>query len=787
MNSFQRKLFFLILFSHTFYVQSNGAGTISVPIMTGNNFPNVEICEKANIQLKFEHFNFLNDNIFTVEIAANGDFVNGPIISLIGQRGVGGNSINQNIDVSFPPPPNGLLANTNYQVRIKGSSPLTYSSPNLYPFRIAKIGPLPDSAFFPEGYWRGSFFTWKPNIQTIILNANTQDIFNPANYLGYVTKKALSFDLNWGFDVESAPGTLFDSSEVCGSHANFYSIRLRRKINFEAGYYIFGGGGDDGFRLSLDGGATWVIDLWADHEFAGKLYNNGCGVFLDAGPKNVVVDYYERAEHSRIQVIIKRTGDPLANPLQITNPAEGTSVCLQSAPFQMLSNAPGGEDWSGPGVSPSGIFDPQVGGLGFKTITYQTGMAAFGSNCLKTTSVTIQVVAGFTASFTGLDTAYCPSVTLVNLVPQTAGGVFFGLGVNGSNFNPSQLQPGFYTIGYALNASSGCGDDTVRKTVHIRSLPDAGFTNLPDSVCKGSGNLLLEPNTPGGTFFGQGVISQNQQWVPSILLSSNSYQIEYQVSVNGCSNSSEQFVYILDKLKPSITIQEIKSRFCNSDPTFVPVSTPLGTWFLNGNLVTEINPGTLNAGNYELKAVYNPTTNQECIDSASAKVQFAVVANPKPDLGADLEVELGLSLTLDPKIGGLYTWASNQSGYTFENNKVLTFNPVSDMTVTVTAPDPTESCFGSDEVFIHVRPALEIPNLFTPNGDGANPDWRFKGAYPNMRILIYDRWGREIYKGVNQGNLAWDGQGSNKSGMYFYLVEHPTDGRKWTGWLKLSE
>ena len=32
----------------------------------------------------------------------------------------------------------------------------------------------------------------------------------------------------------------------------------------------------------------------------------------------------------------------------------------------MLSTANGGSDWSGPGVSPGGIFNPQVAGLGLK-------------------------------------------------------------------------------------------------------------------------------------------------------------------------------------------------------------------------------------------------------------------------------------------------------------------------------------------------------------------------------------------------------------------------------------
>ncbi len=617
----------MIFVSFNLITHSGAVGIISVPIMTGNDFPNAEICEKANIQLKFEHFNFLFDNIFTVEMAANGDFANGPIISLIGQRAVAGNSINQNINVSFPTP-NGLLPNIDYQVRIRGSSPLTYSSPNLYPFKIAKIGSLSDTAFFPEGYWRGSFFKWTPTIQTIIIDASTQDIFNPVNYLGYVTKEALSFDLNWGFDITSAPGNLFDTTHVCGSHANFYSIRMRRKINFEAGYYIFGGGGDDGFRLSLDGGATWLVNLWGDHEFAGRLYNNGCGVYLDAGPRNVVVDYYERAERSRFQVIIRRTGDPLVNPLIITNPAQGSSVCLQSAPFQMLSNAPGGDQWSGPGVSPNGIFNPQTAGLGFKTISYETGISGFGSNCVKNTSVTIQIVDGLTSNFAGIDTSYCQGSDTINLVPEVEGGLFFGPGVNGSQLFTNNLAPGAYRIGYALDQTTGCGGDTVWKTYAIRPIPNSDFSGLPDSVFFTGPNIQLVPIQPGGIFSGDGVIPFNAQWIPSIL-QPGTYRISYSVTQNGCSSSTEK----------------------------------------------------------------------------TARVLF------------------------------------------------------------------------------YAKPVYVIPNVISPNGDAANEFFYVKGLPDGVSVSIFNRWGKEIYSGKTENEVAWKGPEDNETGTYFYMLVNELDGEKFTGWL----
>jgi gliding motility-associated-like protein len=689
--------------------------------------------------------------------------------------------------VSFPVPPNTILANTNYQLRIKGSNPLTYSPPNQYPFKIAKVGTLPDIAFFPEGYWRGSFFTWKPNIQTIITNANTQAMFDPGNYLGYVTKEALSFDLDWGFDVEAAPGTKFDTNKVCGVHSNFYSIRMRRKINFEAGYYIFGGGGDDGFRLSTDGGTTWLIDFWRDQEYTGKLNNNGCGVFLEAGPKNILVDYYERGEKSRFQVIIKRTGDPLANPLQIINPVIGDSVCLQSAPFQLLSNAQGAETWSGPGVSPNGIFNPSVAGLGLKTITYETGMAGFGSNCVKSTTINIQVVPGVKAEFSGLDSAYCQSGDTVTLIPKNSNGVFYGAGVLGNKFIPSKVPVGNTEVTFFVPPSLGCQADTLKKAVKILDVVSADFNPLPDSICGGSPRVQLTPTFSGGTFSGEGVLTSKNQWIPEILESGKSYKIEYSIILNSCSNKSEQTVFLRNKAKPTLVLDGVKSFYCNTESPFKPVSAPISKFYLAGNEVNEINPSAFKPGSYSLNAIYLGDNTETCLDSASSKLQFEIVEVPKPDLGIDQEVEWGSLINLSPKTVGNFSWSSDNSALSFENNKDISFNPTEDVFIKVSAADPQGRCVSTDSVFIKVRPLIEFTSLFTPNGDSFNDYWIMKGAVPDMKVTIFDRWGKEIFSGKNDGDIVWKGPSGKSAGTYFYIVEHPSDGRKWNGWVMVHK
>ena len=62
------------------------------------------------------------------------------------------------------------------------------------------------------------------------------------------------------------------------------------------GTYIFTVGGDDGYRLSLDGGGnTWVIDKWQD-----QGYNITSYTAVLKRLRNIVLEYYENGGENRI-------------------------------------------------------------------------------------------------------------------------------------------------------------------------------------------------------------------------------------------------------------------------------------------------------------------------------------------------------------------------------------------------------------------------------------------------------------------------------------------------------
>jgi gliding motility-associated-like protein len=65
---------------------------------------------------------------------------------------------------------------------------------------------------------------------------------------------------------------------------------------------------------------------------------------------------------------------------------------------------------------------------------------------------------------------------------------------------------------------------------------------------------------------------------------------------------------------------------------------------------------------------------------------------------------------------------------------------------------------------------------FSPNGDGMNDRWQMRGIenFPDNQLIIYNRWGVEIFnkeKYTNDG--GWDGTWNGRfvpDGTYFYVL-----------------
>ena len=66
---------------------------------------------------------------------------------------------------------------------------------------------------------------------------------------------------------------------------------------------------------------------------------------------------------------------------------------------------------------------------------------------------------------------------------------------------------------------------------------------------------------------------------------------------------------------------------------------------------------------------------------------------------------------------------------------------------------------------------LEIPNVFTPNGDGINDFFVIENLeqYTGNDLVVINRWGQKIHEASNY-NGDWGG-GNNPDGTYFYILK----------------
>ena len=204
--------------------------------------------------------------------------------------------------------------------------------------------------------------------------------------------------------------------------------------------------------------------------------------------------------------------------------------------------------------------------------------------------------------------------------------------------------------------------------------------------------------------------------------------------------------------------------------------------FGNGDSVLGNNPVISYA--YNTPGVFNITATAEYRICPNATAYGTITIEPQPtvDLGPDKSICKGSDImTLAdiapaPYANATWLWSTG------ETTPAITVNAPGTYTATITV----KGCSASSSIKVINDCYMNIPNVFSPNGDGLN-DYFLPRQYLSSGLIsfgmhIYNRWGQEIFECTSLDGRGWDGKFNGvdqPGGVYVYVIDGTfKDGQK---------
>lgn len=190
----------------------------------------------------------------------------------------------------------------------------------------------------------------------------------------------------------------------------------------------------------------------------------------------------------------------------------------------------------------------------------------------------------------------------------------------------------------------------------------------------------------------------------------------------------------------------------------------------------EITPASISSTQYQTSAVICHLTTAVTSRTRDKNNEAEAPADKLPiNYSAPIDVQF-LSNGNEP-VAQYYNWTIYKGNELLINRKDkdhrYTFTDAGTYKVKVTASNSI--CSYSDSISVIVSTSdIKAPNVFTPNGDGYNDEFRV--AYKSIisfQCWVYNRWGRQVYTWTDP-TKGWDGKINGvdaKPGPYFYVIK----------------
>jgi len=340
---------------------------------------------------------------------------------------------------------------------------------------------------------------------------------------------------------------------------------------------------------------------------------------------------------------------------------------------------------------------------------------------------------------------------------------------------------GQYVVRLKMQDLDGCVD-SILKIVDVRHPLVAEFTTNVDSVCQNGEPVQFTDVSTGNRVswnwdFGDGDTSNLQHPTHAYSLAGSKTIRLIITDSLGCRDTTFRNVYV-DSL-PFLFLTPDRYELCEGDKLELSIDylsqTAVGvTWDFGDGVVWKQNDVAVH--HYLKPGVYWYTVTVDysvCAD-LTATDSIVVKAYPKVDLGPDSVICLdGPSILLRERFNAENP-AMKFRWNTGETTPEISVAHPGVYAITVTDQD----CSTTDEVVVDKDCYTDIPNAFTPNGDGENdyfyPRQLLSKGVAAFQMTVYNRWGQKIFETNSTNGRGWDGKFNGKdqaTGVYIYQIK----------------
>jgi gliding motility-associated-like protein len=363
-------------------------------------------------------------------------------------------------------------------------------------------------------------------------------------------------------------------------------------------------------------------------------------------------------------------------------------------------------------------------------------------------------------------------------------------GVTSSSINDASFTSvGVYTL-VVTNTVTGCVTSSTNSANTFTVVVDNAAPSASINVTSANTSIGCGANNATVTLNGSSSSSSNPSpvltWLPGSVnnssldvVSAGDYTLVVVDAVNGCSDSTQITVTGNTNPPQGVDAGTTANIPCGSSTvTLNGVTSTTNTSFSwAGPSATSIisgsntaNPMVGETGDYTLTVTDNATG---CSSSAVVNVsQSAATASITADPTSGVS-PLTVNFTGDG-VGNSFNWNFGDSNSSTQQNPSNVFN-TGTYTVTLTVTSGSCTATATVEIVVEDGLTLEIPNVFTPNGDNSNDIFTIKSTgVKNIELQIFNRWGEKLYE-FSGAKASWDGKVPNgetaPEGTYFYFVK----------------